>query len=113
MFQYVLKTSWNQGQTHLEYATISLEEHSFGDKPIKDLADPSCSEEDRQRIFRLMEEIAARQSLHSMGFFRPMTIYRVLATPNEKSCSYGEEVTFYLKPIFHFNEKGKAVPVTS
>lgn len=104
MYQYLVKSMWHQGQSHIEYATISLEEHMFGDKPIKDLADPNCSEEDRRRIFRKMEEIAARQTGHAMGSFRIMSIYRVQATPNERSRPYGEEISFYVKPIIHFNE---------
>lgn len=106
---YVIESSWSWDKSHTEYATLNLEEYDFDGNPITDLEDPECPKEHKQLIFRLFKEIAEHQSGYPTG--SPLVAIHRVTLVEEKEGSGMKKVSFYLKPVFRFDQDGKPVPV--
>jgi len=116
MPMYALRISWAWDKLHTDWVTLSLEELDLNSKPIHNLEDPNCPEEHKTFVFDRFKRIAELQNGCAMGGPRLVAVYRVLYTSRDDElpdCKDGSGLlSFQLKLIFRFDEKGNPVPVT-
>jgi hypothetical protein len=108
---YVLKSRWDWDEGHNEYATINLEECDLGGRVLKDLEDPTCSDEYREMVFKRFIDIARIQNGSPVSLVRPVVIYRVVSTEEQPKENGEEKIIFQLKPVFRFDPSGEPHPI--